>query len=341
VTVEGSDDEFVKVRFGIQQDENSWPPVTSEGLWAVPLGDGRYRIDNTPWFVRQLATGDIVIAQADDGGELWATERAAWSGHLTLRVIPPSKGPLGGDRQAVLDAFEALGVTGEGVAQYGIVALDVAPDADLHAVKALLLAGAADGRWDYEEGCVTEEWMDLEVRLPKRRPRRSRATQPLAPPGTTVEAGDPDRLTGIAQTYVERVAATEIEHPGWLAAWSALREAVLRHGGHDVVPPDRPDPLIDMITEQGVPVTAEEVVQRAGERSECHANVVRLWRQGEATAIGTGYALSDDGLWREHSWAWDADGRLLETSVSRVRYFGVRLDGPEADWFASWIVPDI
>ncbi len=59
--------------------------------------------------------------------------------------------------QAVLDAFEPLGVTGEGIGQYGIIA----PDVDLRAVMDLLVAGVADGRWDDEEGCVTDAWLAL------------------------------------------------------------------------------------------------------------------------------------------------------------------------------------
>ena len=62
-------------------------------------------------------------------------------------------------------------------------------------------------------------------------------------------------------------------------------------------------------------------------------------RRGDAVAVGTGYALSRDLLWREHSWAWDRDGRLIETTETRTRYFGIRMDGPEAEWFADWIDP--
>jgi hypothetical protein len=32
--------------------------------------------------------------------------------------------------------------------------------------------------------------------------------------------------------------------------------------------------------------------------------------------IASGYALSSDGLWRQHSWGMDvADGRILETTA--------------------------
>lgn len=49
----------------------------------------------------------------------------------------------------------------EGMEQNNIVALDIPPEADLRAVKELLRTGEADGRWDYEEGCVTEAWLNF------------------------------------------------------------------------------------------------------------------------------------------------------------------------------------
>jgi hypothetical protein len=152
---------FVKVRFKLQQDADGWPPVESEGLWAEPLGDDLYRVDNTPWFVRNLSADDAVLARAGSDGVLWAIERARWSGRLTIRIIPFKAGPIVGDRQAVLDAFEPLGVSGEGTQQYGLVALDIPGDVDLAAVKSLLRAGRQDGRWDYEEACVSDEWIAL------------------------------------------------------------------------------------------------------------------------------------------------------------------------------------
>ncbi len=151
--------QLVKLRFRLDRDEDGWPPAESEGLWAKAQGGDTYRIENTPWFVRNLAAGDIVRANAGSDGVLWATEKATWSGHCTIRVIPRADGPLQGDLQAVLDAFTSLGVTGEGAQQYGMVALDVPAGSDAAPVKALLLAGEGDGRWDFEEGCVSVAWL--------------------------------------------------------------------------------------------------------------------------------------------------------------------------------------
>jgi hypothetical protein len=159
---DGQQADYVRVRFQLRQDDDGWPPVASEGVWAVPLGGDVVRLDNIPWFARNVACGDLFRTSADSHGEVWATERVKWSGNCTVRVIPFPEGALAGSGQAVLDAFARLGVDGEGLQQYGIVALDVPAGADLVAVKRLLRQGVEDGWWDYEEGCVGQAWLSAE-----------------------------------------------------------------------------------------------------------------------------------------------------------------------------------
>jgi hypothetical protein len=149
----------VKVRFDLDRDQDGWPPAESEGLRAVPLEGGLYRLDNTPWFVRGVASDDVIEARRDRDGVLWFVRVRERGGRIVVRVIPHADGPLGGDRQAVLDLFAPLGVAGEGMSSpVNMVALDNGPDAPLSSVKSLLASGEADGRWYYEEGCITEEW---------------------------------------------------------------------------------------------------------------------------------------------------------------------------------------
>jgi len=152
---------WTMVRFKLHRGPDGWPPAESEGLWAEQLVGDQFRIDNTPWFVRNLATNDVVTALAGSDGVFWATGRVQWSGHLTIRIVPRREGPLGGRLQSVVDALQIVGVSGELNEQQGIVALDVEPEADVELVKRLLKGGQADGRWDFEEGCVSEEWTTL------------------------------------------------------------------------------------------------------------------------------------------------------------------------------------
>jgi Domain of unknown function (DUF4265) len=159
----GAADRFVKVVFELPRDgDDAWPPVASETLWAVVVEPGVVRLDNTPFFVRNVAADDLIRVTPDANGQWQAGERLRWSGHYTIRIIVFGEGPLGGSRQRVLGLFTPLGVTGEGMEQFGMVALDVPPDADITAVKRLLRDGQRDGWWEYEEGCVDDAWANAE-----------------------------------------------------------------------------------------------------------------------------------------------------------------------------------
>lgn len=113
-----------------------------------------------------------------------------------------------------------------------------------------------------------------------------------------------------------------------------LRRLLLGLGGIHIVAPPSPDAALPLLIDAGF-VMAGPVVRRTGKNSECHRNVAEMWveKQHKLVGIGTGYSLSDDGLWREHSWGVLREG-ILETTVSRVKYFGVLLQHGAADSFA-------
>lgn len=78
-----------------------------------------------------------------------------------------------------------------------------------------------------------------------------------------------------------------------------------------------------------------------GEPSQCHSNSALLWdanRDKNNLSIATGYALSDDGIWRQHSWCVLEKARsvkIVETTVKRTAYFGFVLTEDESDEFYS------
>jgi len=74
--------------------------------------------------------------------------------------------------------------------------------------------------------------------------------------------------------------------------------------------------------------------RKAGMRAiSCHENASRLWREDHENRLVTGYALSKDGTWRQHSWC-ERDGRIIETTLQRIRYWGMEMRGEEAARFA-------
>lgn len=98
-----------------------------------------------------------------------------------------------------------------------------------------------------------------------------------------------------------RLDDQDATYPGWKDARLSFAPILLAHGGALAVPPPAPDPLL-RIQEQGKVHAPTDLIYVGGNAGECHRNVAALWRSGHAASIGTGYALSDDELWREHSW---------------------------------------
>jgi hypothetical protein len=114
-----------------------------------------------------------------------------------------------------------------------------------------------------------------------------------------------------------------------------LKTLLLGFGGSFLVAPARPDPDLSRLLESGFLMSGPVSVETM-KLSMCHQNVAAIWkvRRKGVVGIATGYALSDDGLWRQHSWAILPDG-VLETTEERQRYFGILLQGSAADHFAS------
>jgi hypothetical protein len=123
------------------------------------LGDNRFRIDNPPWFVRDLAVNDIVeAAAASDDQHPVFTRMIQRSEHVTIRIICLWAGPLNGNLRKVADIFTPLGICAEGFAKYGMVALDIPPDAPLTEAYRRLVSGQRDGSWEWEESRITPAW---------------------------------------------------------------------------------------------------------------------------------------------------------------------------------------
>lgn len=115
-----------------------------------------------------------------------------------------------------------------------------------------------------------------------------------------------------------------------------LRALLLGLGGVELVAPSGFDPDVPFLIDAGFAMVGP-VKCKIMERSACHKNTALLWlaKQRGLIGIGTGYALSKDGLWRQHSWGVRRNG-ILETTETRVKYFGRTLRQRDADLFAAF-----
>lgn len=150
----------------------------------------------------------------------------------------------------------------------------------------------------------------------------------------------------LPQSQLEFLRARRERVTALLPAYAALRERLLALGGVEVVLPRydqfteperrRQDYDVQQVLDRGDTWEGAQAVLECGEENNCHGNAARLCSAGRG-AIASGWALADDGLWREHSWvvaAGDNSGTpLLETTRAWLRYHGFRLDARETGWF--------
>ncbi len=81
---------------------------------------------------------------------------------------------------------------------------------------------------------------------------------------------------------------------------------------------------LDKIIKKGKLIKGYTLIHEM-ELGRCHDNCEILLAKKEITNIYSGYALSDDGLWRFHSWGINLDGDIVETTTPRLLYYGVTL----------------
>lgn len=119
-----------------------------ETVWASPE-DGGYALDNIPLFVFGVSNGDVVDVVEQDG-QLTFTRVRRRGGHSTYRVAFPAD-VTEHERREALEPLRRLGCGFErGPSR--MVAVDVPPEVDVHAVYSVLERGMDEDRWTFEEG---------------------------------------------------------------------------------------------------------------------------------------------------------------------------------------------
>lgn len=112
-----------------------------------------------------------------------------------------------------------------------------------------------------------------------------------------------------------------------------LRSLLLNFGGSEVCMPGY-DEDTRRIIERGQLWYGDRIHMMKGQPSQCHRNSSYCWEANQNKAVlCTGYALSEDGVWRCHSWLVELRprrNRIVETTVPRVAYFGFGMTTEEA-----------
>ncbi|WP_270726380.1 DUF4265 domain-containing protein [Shimia sp. Alg240-R146] len=135
----------------IELETGTWHGHSSESVWAISLGDGLFRVENSPFFARGISYGDIVHAEQKEGANVFVRIVIS-SGRSTYRIIIGENAT-----DAQIERFwrplEAEGCTYEsGEFGYTMYSVDVPKDTNVQRVFSLLNEGLLHKVWDFEEG---------------------------------------------------------------------------------------------------------------------------------------------------------------------------------------------
>lgn len=142
----------VKINFRLEQDKDGYPPATTEILWARELSPDEYEIDNIPFYVRGISSGDIISAIHEDG-ELVYERLITPSDNSTLRVIIMNKNKKEEIESNLRKYFIEWGCEIEGN-RPGMFAIEVPASVKLEPIIEYLAEGEEEGVWGYEEAAL-------------------------------------------------------------------------------------------------------------------------------------------------------------------------------------------
>lgn len=144
-----------------------------------------------------------------------------------------------------------------------------------------------------------------------------------------------------AKSLVEAITPTswaEERRQKYVEDILTLREVLLEFGGFEVCFPSfESEKDLKALLTTGQAWRSRGLKMRRGRDIRCHANSALLWDANrDRLQIATGYALSKDGMWRQHSWCIEKRPRrprVVETTLPRLCYFGDLLSLKESERF--------
>lgn len=85
-----------------------------------------------------------------------------------------------------------------------------------------------------------------------------------------------------------------------------------------------PESILSIMASREIFIPNEKYKIILMQRSKCHDNVEELCNKNSNKKFRSysGYALSEDRLWRYHSWIVDENNNIIETTVKRLVYIG-------------------
>ena len=140
----------VEIVFPVEQQDEQYPPVSTESLWCIPVDEvNAYRVDNIPFYVREISLGDLVEA-GKVAGSIVFQRLLAKAPNSTVRVFVYDTDSV----DVVQDRLHALGCSTERSDIPGLISVSIPNSTDVTMVLSFLDLETANGAIGFEESSV-------------------------------------------------------------------------------------------------------------------------------------------------------------------------------------------
>lgn len=141
--------EAVEIWFPIEKDSEGYPQSQDwEELWATPVEGGCFRLDSTPFFVKDIAAGDVIATVTTEEGLYTFQKIISRSGNSSFRIWLHDV--VAHDGVKIVEALRELGVHVE-ITLGRLIAINVSPDRE-NEIWEYLEAGRGRGDWGLRVG---------------------------------------------------------------------------------------------------------------------------------------------------------------------------------------------
>jgi hypothetical protein len=143
-----------QVVFELPQVSATWPPFTTERVWAKTTATPDHlEVQNIPFFVLGVSLGDVIRTKPDQQNrQLVFDGLVRHCGHSTIRILLRDKSPE--NRHSVLEMLRAAGCTWEFTNIDFHFAADVPEDVDYRSLRQTLIDLISAGSIEVEEAFV-------------------------------------------------------------------------------------------------------------------------------------------------------------------------------------------
>jgi hypothetical protein len=143
----------VEIWARIEKDEEGYPTSQDwEDLWASPLTDGLAMIQSIPFFVKNVAVGDIAATVRTEDGRIVLQTIVERSGHSTFRIWPHQRATA--ERDGIMGDLKDRGA-GVELTIESLIAIDAPPERESE-IWNYLETGEKANRWDLQVGYSPE-----------------------------------------------------------------------------------------------------------------------------------------------------------------------------------------